>query len=280
MVIETPPDYEIGVAYLAGEYVVGPDSVTYQVVDSITAADNTGFAALNTRVVANKPEFIFDGSVWNELGAANPKGFGKLAYKDSAQGTYTRPTGSGSVNINTYTPTKASLSTTSIKPTGGTTSASEVSVKTSKTFAIRNAEATTVAVRDSTATLVGNADVDTAVAVGTSLSGTTTFVTTALKTASLGGTQTFNTDAIKSAVLTGTDGTTAAKEGIVADVDGDLLELEYAGTTSLSNTTSAATTATVTLSTTNTGSSDEGTVTLSTTNITPAKAVTNASTSV
>ena len=108
MVIETPPAYATGVAYTAGQYVVKSD-VIYIILESISAANNTQFSDLVTRAATNKPEFIYSGSIWNEIGSLNPSGLGSLAYKNNASGSYVKPTGAGSVSVTTVSKTTKSL---------------------------------------------------------------------------------------------------------------------------------------------------------------------------
>lgn len=270
--------YATATAYAIHTYIVN-GGIYYITNAAITAAQNTSIDAIASKldVIRSDPEFLFDGTQWNVLGSI-AEGLGDLAFKDSASGTYLKPTGSGSVTIKNYTPSTKKLSTTTITGTNGTVDASNITDVATGTFATANATATTVAVAASESTLVGNADVGSAVSVGTSLTGTTTFVTTALKSASLTGTTTFNTDAIKSASLGGT--TTFATSGVTTSVDGDCLTFGTAGTGTVTISTAAASTASVGISTSNAGSSEKGTVTLGTTSITPAKAVSSTSTSI
>ena len=270
--------YATATAYAAHVYIVN-DGIYYITTSAITAGENTSITAIASKLDAltSDPEFLFDGAKWSLMGSI-ADGLGDLAFKDTASGSYVKPTGSGSVTINTYSPEKKKLSTTTITGTDGTVNASNITDVGSGTFATADAEATTVATAAGSATRVGNADVGDSVAVGTSLTGTTTFVTTAIKDASLTGTTTFNTDAIKSATLGGT--TTFATSGITTTVDGDCLTFGSAGTGTVTISTASASTGTVGISTTASGSTDKGTVTLGTTNITPAKAVSNTSTTV
>lgn len=271
--------YATNTAYAVHTYIKN-DGIYYITKEVITAAQNINFNAIQDKLtpVKSDPEFLFDGTVWGEVGSAD--GLGELAYKNTASGTYTKPTGSGSVTINTYNANTSKLATTSITPVNGTVNASNITNIATDSFATAAASATTVATAASEATKVGNADVGTAVSVGTSLTGTTTFVTAALKSASLTGTTTFNTDAIKSASIAGTDGVVAAKTGITTSVNGDCLVFSTAGTTTLSVSTSAASKGTVSISTINAGSTEKGTVTLGTTSITPAKALSSTSNTV
>lgn len=263
--------YAVNTAYAVHAYVKN-GGLYYIVNTAVTANENTSFEAIESKLsrITGDPEFLFDGTAWAELGSVSD-GLGDLAFKDTASGPYVKPTGSGSVTINTYTPTTGKLSTTSITGTNGTVNCSEVSVKTTKSFAVRAASATTVAVADAEATKIGNADVDTAVAVGTSLTGTKTFNTDAIKSATLTGTTTFVTSALKAASLTGT--TTFATVGVTASVDDDILIFTPATTNSVSLSTTACgddEKGTVGINTT---AASTGTVGLGTTSITPAKAV-------
>ena len=214
-------------------------------------------------VVKSDPVFLFDGSLWNLIDSES-EGLGDLAYKDTASGTYRRPTGSGSVTVDTVTaPTKKKLSTTTITGTNGTVNATYVTGGTEKDIAkvgtaVRYGTADVGAAvvygtanRAASATVYGTADVDTAVAVGTSLTGT----------------KTFNTDAIKSASLTGTK--TFTTSGITTSVSGDCLTFTNASTGTVGIETAPASTGTVGISTT---AASTATVGLGTTNITPAKA--------
>ena len=268
--------YATGVAYAIHTYIVN-DSIYYITNAAISISENTSFTAISSKLDAltSDPEFLFDGTTWSALGSISD-GLGDLAFKDDASGTYVKPTGSGTVSVNTYSANKQKLSTTTITGVDGAVSASEVSVKTTKSFAIRDAAATTVAVAAADATTVGNADVGDAIQVGTSLTGTTTFITAAIKDAELTGTTTFNTDAIKAASLTGT--TTFATAGVTASVDGDCLILTPVSTGTVGISTTAASTASVGISTT--AADATGTVGLGKTSITPAKAVSASSATV
>ena len=274
-------NYAINTAYSAHTYVKY-NSLYYITNAAITASENTSWSAVEAKmdVVKSDPMFLFDGTLW-DLVDSESEGLGDLAYKDTASGTYRRPTGSGTVTIPTVAPSSEKLVTTSITPANGTVDATYVTGGTEKDIAkvgtaVRYGTANVgesvvygTANRASSATVYGTADVGTEVEVGTSLTGTTTFNTDAIKSASLTGTKTFNTDAIKSATATGTDGTTAAKAGIITSVDGDCLKFDNAGTTTISVATTAASTGTVGISTT---AASTATVGLGKTGITPAVA--------
>lgn len=246
--------YATSTAYSAHTYIKN-DSSYYITNTAITSGENTSFDAIASKLdrVNSDPEFLFDGTTWSELGSI-ADGLGDLAFKDTAQGTYVKPTGSGTVTINTYGTNTGKLTTTTVTGTNGTLSATYVTSIASSSFATAG-----------TAVVYGTADVGTALSVGTALGGTTTFNTDAIKGASLTGTTTFNTDAIKSATLGGT--TTFTTAGVVASVDGDCLNLASAGTGTVTISTTSASTATVGISTTAAGT---GTVTLTTSSITPA----------
>lgn len=269
--------YAVGSAYSAHSYIVN-GGIYYYVPAAITAGENTSFndIADKINVVQSDPEFLFDGTAWNAMGSI-ADGLGDLAFKDSASGSYVKPTGQGSVTVPTVSVSETKkLSTTTITGTNGTVNATYVTGGSEKDIAKAGA-----AVRYGTAdvgsgtsvaavgaqVVYGTADVDTAVAVGTSLTGTKTFNTDAIKSATLTGTKTFNTDAIKSASLTGT--TTFTTSGIVTAVDGDCLTFSNAGTGTVGISTTAASTGTVGIETT---AASTGTVGLGTTDITPAKA--------
>ena len=221
-------------------------------------------------------EFVWNGSLWSQLGGASA--FGELAFKDYATGTYTRPTGSGTVFDVDITPVTKCMDLTTVKGVSGSTTASKVTAGTAVSVAkagtaVRygtadvSATAKTVATRSSTTHKYGTADVGTAIGVGTALSGTTVFNTDAIKSASLTGTTSFNTDAIKSATLGGT--TTFATGGITTAVSGDCLQFGTAGTGTVTISTTAASKSSVGISTTPAATAS---VSLSKTDITPAVA--------
>ena len=269
--------YATSVAYAIHTYIVN-NGIYYITNAAITSGENTSFTAIEAKLDAltSDPEFLFDGTTWAALGSITD-GLGDLAFKDSASGLYVKPTGSGTVSVNTYTPSTKKLSTTTVTGTDGTLNASEVSVKTTKSFAIRDASATEVALAANESTKVGNADVGDSVQVGTSLTGTTTFLTAAIKDAELTGTTTFNTDAINAATLGGT--TTFATNGVViTGVDGDCLTFGNISTGTVTISTTNASTGTVGINTT--AADATGTVSLGKTSITPAKAVGAGSTTI
>ena len=254
--------YAVNTAYSVGTYIkytISSNTSYWLVEKAITAADNISWNIVKSNCyrIPNDPEFLFDGTAWNELGPIGD-GLGQLAFKNSANGQYVKPTGSGTVTINTYGASKKYLETTSITGTDGTVNATNITSVATGTFATAG-----------TAVVYGTADVGTALSVGTALGGTTTFVTDALYAAELSGTTTFNTDAIKAATLSGT--TTFTTSGVVATVDGDCLQFASAGTGTVTINTTSATTATVSLSTTAASATQKASVTLTTSSITPAK---------
>ena len=182
LTIEQPPTYAANTAYIKGQYIIH-ESTIYQITKDITAGLNTNWAIMTAGDYVKKgvtePEFIWDGAAWNEIGSISPNVFGKLAFKDAASGTYTKPTGSGQVSIPTVTVTSKKLSTTTITGTNGTESVSAVSGGSTKDIAkvgtaIRYGTANVgtavtygTANRAASPTTVGNANVGTAVVYGT-----------------------------------------------------------------------------------------------------------------
>lgn len=119
-------NYATGTAYSKNTYILN-DSIYYIANDDISASENTSFTAIKGKldVVKSDPEFLFDGTIWNLLGSV-AEGLGDLAFKDSASGTYTAPSGSGSVTVNDYSASKKKLSTTTILGVSNTTSVSKM----------------------------------------------------------------------------------------------------------------------------------------------------------
>lgn len=183
--------YATATAYSIHTYVKN-DGIVYITNAAITSGENTSFNAIKGKLDAVKgdPEFLFDGTIWNLLGS-ELDGLGDLAFKDRAQGSYTAPTGSGSVTVKEYSPTTSKLVTTTITGVGGTENVSKMTAGT----AIDVAKAGTAvrygtanvgtavtygnANRASTATTVGNANVGTAVVYGTANVGEGVSVATA-----------------------------------------------------------------------------------------------------
>lgn len=232
LTIEQPPMYAANTAYTKGQYITYLDAlegqVIYQIKQDITASANTGWSIMLMGYVqkaVTEPEFIWDGTSWNEIGSISPRVFGKLAFKDNVVGTYTAPTGSGTVTVPTVTSTKQKLSTTTITGTNGTESVSAVSGGSTKDIAkvgtavrygtanVGTAVTYGTANRAASPTTVGNANVGTAVVYGTANKassattvgnanvGSATVYGTANKKSTatqvgtaLGGTTTFNTE--------------------------------------------------------------------------------------
>ena len=153
-------DYAVNTAYAVNTYVKN-GGIYYLVTEAITAVENTSIDAIRGKlnVIQQDPEFLFDGSVWNVLGAISD-GLGDLAFKDSASGTYVKPSGSGTVTIKNYTETEKYLErTTIIGVQSSTESVTLVSGGTSKNQWKADATNPTV--------VYGTADVGTAVTYGT-----------------------------------------------------------------------------------------------------------------
>lgn len=148
--------YATGTAYSAGTYLKN-GSDYYYVKEAVTANENTSISAIAGKLdkVQSNPMFIFAEGQWSSFGGIGD-GLGDLAYKDSASGTYVKPTGSGSVTIKNVSVDKGALATTTITGVDGTESVSKMTAGT----------AVAVATVD-TAVVYGTADVDTAVTYGT-----------------------------------------------------------------------------------------------------------------
>lgn len=268
-------NYQLNTAYNIHTYLKkvnsNPGFDFFITNDAITAGENTSFDAISAKLdrLTGTPEFLFDGTVWNALGSIRD-GLGDLAFKDSATGTYTAPTGTGSVTVKEYSSTKKSLGTTTITGTNGTVIASKASAGTAVDVAKAGAAVvygkadvgsavtvgtalggtkTFVTSAISEASLTGTTTFVTSAISGASLSGTTTFVTSAISGASLGGTQTFNTNAISGVSITGTKTFNTDGVKISTTVNNECLEFVAASTASFDVSTSAASTGTVTLST-------------------------------
>lgn len=228
--------YATATAYAVHTYIKN-GSLYYITTAAITASENTSFQAIESKVdqLNSEPEFLFDGASWAVLGSISD-GLGDLAFKDSATGTYVRPTGSGSVTIKNYTKTQKYLVRTTITGTNGTVNASEVTGGTSKSQWKPDATNPTV--------VYGTADVGTAVTYGTANPGTT--ITGVAK---VGSQKTFNTDGVK---VSGVDGdclifvnaTTANVIGI-ADTTGVSITPAVASNTTLTPAKAADTTRTI-----------------------------------
>ena len=170
--------YAANTAYNAHTYLKN-GLVYYITNDNITAGENTSIDAIASKLdqIKGEPEFLFDGTKWHMMGAN--EGFGDLAFKDSASGSYVKPTGSGSVTVKEYSATKKSLDTTTLTGVSGSTSASKATAGTAVDVAkvgsavtVGSADVDTAVVygtanKAATATTIGNADVGTAVVYGT-----------------------------------------------------------------------------------------------------------------
>lgn len=228
--------YATATAYAIHTYIK-EGSLYYITTAAITASENTSFQAIKSKVdqLTSEPEFLFDGTSWAVLGSISD-GLGDLAFKDSATGTYVKPTGSGSVTIKNYTKTQKYLARTNITGTNGTVNASEVTGGTSKSQWKQDATNPTV--------VYGTADVGTAVTYGTANPGTA--ITGVAK---VGSQKTFNTDGVK---VSGVDGdclifvnaTTANVIGI-ADTTGVSITPAVASNTTLTPAKAADTTRTI-----------------------------------
>ena len=157
--------YATATAYSANTYI--KNSGLYYITNAaITAGENTSFTAIEAKLDAVKsdPEFLFDGTNWNLMGSIG-EGLGDLAFKDTAQGDYVKPDGTGSVTIKNYTETEKYLARTEIIGVQSSTeSVTLVSGGTSKNQWKADATNPTV--------VYGTADVGTAVTYGTANPGT------------------------------------------------------------------------------------------------------------
>lgn len=182
--------YATGTAYTAHQYIKN-ESLYYITNAAITATENTSFQAIESKVdqLNSEPEFLFDGTTWSVLGSISD-GLGDLAYKDSAQGTYIKPSGTGSVSVYKYSNAASKLVRTTITGTNGTVNASEVTGGTSKTQWKPDTTNPTV--------VYGTADVGTAVTYGTANPGDAVS-----GIAKVGSQKSFNTDGAKITGVTG-----------------------------------------------------------------------------
>lgn len=145
-----------------------------------------------------------------------------------------------------------------------------VTIGTTTTNLSASVSGGSVALTDGSAITYGSADVGTAVNVGTSLTGTTSFNTDAIKSASCS--QSFLTSGLASASLTGTK--TFATGGVVMSIDStdtEMLVFGNANTGTVGISTTAASPTAVSISTT---AATKASVSLGKTSITPAKAST------
>ena len=248
LVIVDPPQYQTNVEYFKGTYLTYSDPVDgptiYQVAIDVLESENTSWAAMKNfvRKVVTAPEFIWgtdengENGSWNEIGSISAGAFGKLAFKDTASGNYTKPTGSGQVTIPTVTSASKKLSTTTITGTNGTESVSAVSGGSTKDIAkvgtaIRYGTANVgtavtygTANRAASPTTVGNANVGTAVVYGTAnkASSATTVGNANVGSATVYGTA--NKKSTATQVGTALGGTTTFNtEGYTATVNSEIL---------------------------------------------------------
>ena len=250
---DTALTYATATAYNANTYIKNGD-IYYITTDAITASENTSFTAIEGKcnIVKGDPEFIYDGSTWGGIGSVD--GLGDLAFKDKASGTYTAPTGSGTVTVDTVTaPTKKSLSTTSITGVSGTESVSKMTAGTAVDVAkagtaVRYGTANVGAAvtygtanKASSATTVGNANVGTAVTYGNANVGSAVTVATAgsatiYGTANVGAAVTYGT-ANPGTAVTGVAQVGSSKtfttSGVTTSVSGDCLTFTTSGTDSV-----------------------------------------------
>ena len=173
------PFYSANTAIEAHTYFHNLGTI-YYAPSAITASENTSLDAIQSKInlIKEDPEFLYDGGYWQGVGSAT-EGLGDLAYKDTASGTYVKPTGTGSVTIKNYTTTTKKLATTTITGINGTETVSKMTagtavnvatVDTAKRYGTANVGTAIVygtANRASSATTVGNANVGEAVAVAT-----------------------------------------------------------------------------------------------------------------
>ncbi len=253
-------NYQSGVAYAKNDLIVY-DNKVYRVTKAITAANNTQFSDVDTVFVAeNGKEFIFDGTRWNEFGSTGI--LKALAFADTASGTYTRPTGTGTVTVNQYDITGGNDSTitgegtTDIEYVNGLTGTVEFNTNAIKDANLTYGETTgksvsivsgisgtqafnTNAIDD--VDFVDGANTGKSVVVVNGITGTTVFNTDAIKDAELTGTKSFNVDGISNAeltstastntVVTGLTGTTSfATWGLTTTVDNEELTFSFTTT--------------------------------------------------
>jgi len=253
LVIETPPTYAASTEYHTGEYFK-KDGVIYQVEQDFTSPSSGDLPSSEyINIASSEPEFIFDGTYWNEFGSFNPAGLGDLAYKNTATGSYTKPTGSGSVTVNDYSATTTKLVTTTITPTNGTESVSKMTAGTAINVAsagtpvrygtadVGSAVTYGTANKATTATTVGNANVGAAVVYGNADVGSSVTVAVAGAQVVYGnadvGTEVTYGSANCGSTVTGIakvgSQKTFATGGITSTVDGDCLIFSTAGTSTV-----------------------------------------------
>lgn len=158
--------YATGTAYSVGTYLKN-GSDYYYVKEAVTAQENTSISAIAGKLdkVQSNPMFIFAEGQWSSFGGIGD-GLGDLAYKDSASGTYVKPSGTGSVTIHGVSSTDGKLVTTTITGTNGIENVSKMTAGTP----VEVAKAGTAVVYGTAdvgqAVTYGNANVDTAVVYG------------------------------------------------------------------------------------------------------------------
>lgn len=157
----TIASYAVNTAYPNVHTYLKNDGIVYITNAAITAEENTSIIAIENKldIVPANPEFLFDGTQWSLLSPISD-GLGDLAFKDSASGTYVKPSGTGSVTIKNYTETTRYLKRKQIIGVKSSTeSATLVSGGTSKNQWKADTTHPTV--------VYGTADVGTAVTYGT-----------------------------------------------------------------------------------------------------------------
>lgn len=247
-----------------------PDTILGQVVYGGTVNGSTGAATLS---VSAKEKL---GVSANTI-TLTPSTAATTGYPDN-EGIYYIVTDDGNFNglglktgdwlISTGTKWTKIDNTDAVASVNGKTGV--VTIGTTTTNLSANVSGGSVSLTDGDAITYGSADVDTAVSVGTSLTGTTSFNTDAIKSASCS--QSFLTSGLASASLTGTK--TFATGGVLMSIDStdtEMLVFGNAGTGTVGISTTAATPTAVSISTT---AATKASVTLGKTSITPAKAST------
>lgn len=247
-----------------------PDTILGQVVYGGTVDGSTGAATLS---VSAKEKL---GVPANKI-TLTPSTDATTGYPDN-EGIYYIVTNDGNFNglglktgdwlISTGTKWTKIDNTDAVASVNGKTGV--VKIGTTTTNLSANVSGGSVSLTDGSAITYGSADVGTEVSVGTSLTGTTSFNTDAIKSASCS--QSFLTSGLASASLTGTK--TFATGGVLMSIDStdtEMLVFGNAGTGTVGISTTAATPTAVSISTT---AATKASVTLGKTSITPAKAST------
>lgn len=226
LVILEPSAYSVNTAITKGEYRThGTPAILYQATDDISIVENTSFEAIESklRVAGNKPEFIWDGDHWSELGSLDPRGLGALAYKDSASGKYTEVTGV-TVSVPTVSPTAQYLDIETTNNTANVVSSYTLNQSNLVTTSITGVDPTNT---ESASRITATAAIDVA----------TTDTKVEDVPLTFNSSQ-FNTDAIKAVSCS----TSFATEGVtVAVTDTDMLTFSTGNTTTPSFTYTNAT---------------------------------------